>query len=116
MAKLHEPAATYDTPPATQAERAKLFPNGRSQAVRLPKAFRMPGTEVFIRKEGNRIILEPIEDVPRDANGWPIGFWEALDALGGGDDFPDVEPMGAKFLEPEEIEPMDDDEARRGKP
>jgi len=39
---------------------AKLFQNGRSQAVRLPKAFRMPGKEVKISKQGNKIILEPI--------------------------------------------------------
>jgi antitoxin VapB len=41
---------------------AKLFQNGRSQAVRLPKAFRLSGKEVKISKQGNKIILEPIED------------------------------------------------------
>lgn len=40
---------------------AKIFQNGRSQAVRLPKAFRIQGTEVKISREGNRIILEPID-------------------------------------------------------
>jgi antitoxin VapB len=40
---------------------AKLFQNGRSQAVRLPKEFRFQGKEVKIYKEGNKIILEPIE-------------------------------------------------------
>ena len=40
---------------------AKLFQNGRSQAVRLPKAFRLTGKEVKISKLGNKIILEPIE-------------------------------------------------------
>jgi len=40
---------------------AKLFQNGRSQAVRLPKEFRLPGKEVKISKQGNKIILEPIE-------------------------------------------------------
>lgn len=40
---------------------AKLFQTGRSQAVRLPKAFRMPGTAVKIHREGSKIILEPIE-------------------------------------------------------
>ena len=40
---------------------AKLFQNGRSQAVRLPKEFRLQGKEVKISKEGNKIILEPIE-------------------------------------------------------
>ena len=39
---------------------AKLFQTGRSQAVRLPKAFRMPGKEVRIHREGNKIILEPL--------------------------------------------------------
>jgi antitoxin VapB len=42
-------------------ETAKLFQNGSSQAVRLPKAFRIPGTEVRIFKKGKQVILEPIE-------------------------------------------------------
>ena len=40
---------------------AKLFQNGNSQAVRLPKEFRFPGTEVKIYKKGLQVILEPIE-------------------------------------------------------
>jgi len=39
---------------------AKLFWSGRSQAVRLPKQFRMDGTEVRIRRHGAAVILEPI--------------------------------------------------------
>ena len=42
-------------------ETAKIFQNGSSQAVRLPKAFRIPGKEVKIYKKGNLVILEPIE-------------------------------------------------------
>ena len=42
-------------------ETAKLFQNGSSQAVRLPKEFRIPGNEVKIFKRGNQVILEPIE-------------------------------------------------------
>lgn len=39
---------------------AKLFMNGRSQAVRLPKAFRFEGmTEVFIERDGERVVLTP---------------------------------------------------------
>ena len=40
---------------------AKLFTTGHSQAVRLPKAFRMPGTEVWIRKNEatGEIVLTP---------------------------------------------------------
>jgi len=51
---------------------AKLFWSGRSQAVRLPKAFRMDGTEVRIRRHGAALILEPIA---RD--------WTWLDGLSG---------------------------------
>ena len=40
-------------------DRAKLFKTGGSQAVRLPRRFRFPGqTEVLIRREGNRVVLE----------------------------------------------------------
>lgn len=38
---------------------AKLFMNGRSQAVRLPKAFRFEGDEVWIHREDDRVILTP---------------------------------------------------------
>lgn len=39
---------------------AKLFTNGRSQAVRLPKAFRFEGvSEVLIERDGDRVILRP---------------------------------------------------------
>ena len=42
-------------------EIAKLFPNGGSQAVRLPKRFSFEGSsEVYIHKCGNKLILEPI--------------------------------------------------------
>ncbi len=39
---------------------AKLFWSGRSQAVRLPKDFRMKGDEVRIRRQGSALILEPV--------------------------------------------------------
>ena len=41
------------------ATTAKLFRNGRSQAVRLPKEFRFEGDEVRIRRVGNGVLLEP---------------------------------------------------------
>lgn len=51
-------------------ETAKVFWSGRSQAVRLPKAFRFDTSEVRIRRHGAAVILEPI---PHD--------WKWLDAL-----------------------------------
>ena len=42
------------------AERhVKLFKNGRSQAVRIPREFELPGKDAVIRKEGHRLIIEP---------------------------------------------------------
>lgn len=38
---------------------AKLFMNGSSQAVRLPKEFRFEGDEVYVEREGDKIILSP---------------------------------------------------------
>lgn len=46
---------------------AKLFWNGRSQAVRLPKEFRFDADEVTIRRQGNAVVLEP---VTRDDWAW----------------------------------------------
>jgi antitoxin VapB len=40
---------------------AKLFKHGRSQAVRLPKEFRLPGKEVQVRRVGSGVLLEPLE-------------------------------------------------------
>jgi antitoxin VapB len=50
---------------------AKLFMNGRSQAVRLPKAFRFEGKKVRIYRQGEKVILEPLKKAH-----WPDGFWD----------------------------------------
>ncbi len=49
---------------------AKLFSNGRSQAVRLPKEFRFKGSEVSVRREGDAVILEPLKP-----QAWPKAYW-----------------------------------------
>ncbi|MGH3275161.1 MAG: antitoxin [Streptosporangiaceae bacterium] len=46
---------------------AKLFTHGRSQAVRLPKEFRLPGDRVRVRHVGNGVLLEPIAS---DVDAW----------------------------------------------
>ena len=38
----------------------KLFRNGRNQAVRIPREFELPGEEAILRKEGDRLIVEPV--------------------------------------------------------
>ena len=64
---------------------AKVFQNGRSQAVRLPKAFRFKGNEVKISKKGDMVILEPL-----GRSRWPEGFWDAF-------------PMDPDFKTPEAL-------------
>ena len=39
--------------------RVKLFKNGRNQAVRIPREFELPGADAIMRKEGQRLIIEP---------------------------------------------------------
>ena len=58
-----------------QTARAKLFQNGGSQAVRLPRECRFPEgqREVSVRREGTRVILEAVD-------GWPDDFRSCLGA------------------------------------
>lgn len=37
----------------------KLFRNGRNQALRIPREFELPGEDAVVRKEGDRLIVEP---------------------------------------------------------
>jgi antitoxin VapB len=39
--------------------RVKLFKNGRNQAVRIPREFELPGDDAIVRKDGNKLIIEP---------------------------------------------------------
>ena len=45
---------------------AKLFSNGNSQAVRLPREFRFKGDKVRIRRSGNNVVLEPVITDPEE--------------------------------------------------
>ena len=68
---------------------AKLFWNGRSQAVRLPVEFRFEGEEVEIRREGKRVILEPAR-----RRKWPRGYWTSWGKVP--DDFVAPEPLSSR--------------------
>lgn len=39
----------------------RLFRNGRNQAVRIPVEFELPGTEAVIRRDGDRLVIEPLQ-------------------------------------------------------
>ncbi len=40
--------------------RVRLFKNGRNQAVRIPRGFELPGKNAVMRKEGEKLIVEPV--------------------------------------------------------
>ncbi|OHB78024.1 MAG: hypothetical protein A2Z25_05015 [Planctomycetes bacterium RBG_16_55_9] len=58
---------------------AKLFRNGRSQAVRLPKEYVLPGDEVYVKKINGVVVL-----IPKDGKPWG-SFIDSLDRFS--DDF-----------------------------
>jgi antitoxin VapB len=47
--------------PVGSERHVKLFKNGRNQAVRIPREFELPGDEAIMRKEGDRLIIEPAQ-------------------------------------------------------
>lgn len=84
----------------TSARRAKLFWNGRSQAVRLPQEFRFEGDEVEIRREGELVVLAPVV-----RQRFEPSYWAAVDALATGLDLTEIAPLGARLLDLDVGEP-----------
>jgi virulence-associated protein VagC len=82
---------------APEQVRAKLFRNGRSQAVRLPKAFRFEGDEVTVRREGEAVILAPVKK-----RGWPRGYWMKVARSRLDLELGDVPPLGGGLLDVED--------------
>ena len=75
-----------------QLERqVRLFRNGRNQALRIPREFELEGDEAILRKEGDRLIVEPIR------KGRLLALLSTLDALD--EPCPDVD---------EDLPPLDD--------
>ena len=78
--------------PAPVTRSARLFRNGRNQAVRIPVEFELPGDEVTIHREGDRLVIEPVRK--RGLNAL-LASWGPL-----GEDFPEIED---KVVKPEDI-------------
>ena len=70
-------------PMTTPTRHVRLFKNGRSQAVRIPREFELPGREAIMRQEANgRLVLEPVSTSKLTSL---LESWEPLndrDALG----------------------------------
>lgn len=83
---------------AAQPKEAKLFRNNRSQAVRIPVEFELPGDRVLIHREGEKLIIEP---VPRPANlAELLAEWRQEPPLAAEDQLPAIDDMPTK---PEDI-------------
>ncbi|MFT3712432.1 MAG: hypothetical protein QM817_32695 [Archangium sp.] len=59
---------------------AKVFWSGRSQAIRLPREYRLSVREVRIHRQGKSLVLDPIDEAT-DANGWPLRFLKFFRSL-----------------------------------
>jgi antitoxin VapB len=69
-----------------QTERiVRLFRNGRNQAVRIPRDLELPGNEALLRKEGDRLIVEPL---PRLSVLELLSRWAPLD-----EEFPEIDDL-----------------------
>lgn len=44
----------------SETRHVSLFRNGRNQAIRIPREFELPGDEAILRKEGDRLVIEPV--------------------------------------------------------
>jgi antitoxin VapB len=75
-----------------QSERhVRLFRNGRNQALRIPRDLELEGDEAILRKEGDRLIIEPVR------KGRLVALLNTLEPLD--EPFPDVD---------EDMPPLDD--------
>ncbi len=63
----------------------RLFRNGRNQAVRIPREFELPGTEAVMRRDGDRLVIEPL------ARPTLVGLLEGLPPLDRDDGLDPVE-------------------------
>ncbi len=75
----------------SRPKEAKLFRNNRSQAVRIPVEFELPGNRVLIHREGSKLIIEP---VTRPANIVELlADWRKEIPIGPEDQFPTIEDI-----------------------
>lgn len=74
------------------AREARLFRNNRSQAVRIPVEFELPGDRVTIRRDGERLIIEPVR---KSGLLGLLASWQPLD-----EEFPKIDDPAVK---PEDV-------------
>lgn len=63
----------------------RLFRNGSNQALRIPRDLELPGNEALLRKEGDRLVIEPM---PRPSLLDLLSKWEPLE-----EEFPEIDDL-----------------------
>ena len=71
-------ALPQDLSAAPNTRRVRFFRNGANQAVRIPREFELPGEEAIVRREGDTLIIEPVE--PQYPKGSVAALQQALQA------------------------------------
>jgi antitoxin VapB len=82
----------------SRPKRARLFRNNRSQAVRIPVEFELPGDCVLIHREGGKLIIEPVTEPANIVE--LLAAWKKAPPLGPKDRLPRIEDAPAQ---PEDI-------------
>jgi antitoxin VapB len=78
--------------PHVKSERnARLFRNGRNQAIRIPREFELPGTQARLRKEGEALIITPVKERSL------LSTLRALRPID--EDFPRIEELSAERVD-----------------
>ena len=70
---------------------ARLFRNGRNQAIRIPREFELPGTQARLRKEGEALIITPVKERSL------LSTLKALRPID--EDFPRIEELSAEQVD-----------------
>ena len=71
-----------------EERRVKLFRNGVNQAVRIPREFELSGTDAIMRKDGDRLIIEP---APQSLLAWLASLAEEEGDLAADEQFPQID-------------------------
>ncbi len=76
---------------SSKPREARLFRNNRSQAVRIPAEFELPGDRVLIHREGAKLVIEPVTKPSNIIE--LLALWKTEEPLGADDQFPDISDL-----------------------
>ena len=79
------------TTTTTEGRHVRLFRNGRNQAIRIPREFELPGEEAILRKEGTKLVIEPVLTIPLRAL---LTQWAPLEEA-----WPDIDNLPAEAVD-----------------